>query len=128
MQANAVSGEELLKQTIRVFTSAFLENYEKQTFVESRQRALDEKVENFIIQMDKMAKNQQNQIERMMKKQEETCREQIEDIRWQMQECTKQWTGMQKELKEIKNSSSWRMTAPLRKMAVFFRKLKYKGR
>lgn len=36
MQANAVSGEELLKQTIRVFTSAFLENYEKQTFVESR--------------------------------------------------------------------------------------------
>lgn len=89
---------------------------------------MDEKVENFIIQMDKMAKNQQNQIERMMKKQEETCREQIEDIRWQMQECTKQWTGMQKELKEIKNSSSWRMTAPLRKMAVFFRKLKYKGR
>lgn len=118
--AHTVSGDELLKQTIRVFTSAFLENYERQNVSECSQRTLEHKMEYLAGQVE----NQQAQIE--------SCRKQIEFSHAQVQEqlhgCMEQWMEIlqlkQQELENIKSSSCWRMTAPLRKIVNSFRQFR----
>ena len=126
MQTGSVSSEDLLQQTIRVFTSAFLENYDRQNTIVHNHNAFEKKMEHFIGLIQNMVENQQKQMEIYQKEMESSQRHMEDQVYEYRKDLMRMLQTKQQEIDELKNSSCWRITAPLRKIVDSFKKLKYR--